>query len=205
MAVLAAILIISGCASTGRVAPQDSVPDAATLDVGAAIRAANADAKWPDIRWWKAYNDPQLDSIDVAKADFYPNIDLLASIGGYAAMGPLFQFFKSQSGSWTTGPATSLPIFDGGRLRGQLGATSAQYDGAVDRYDQTIVGALKNISDGVIRVRSAQTQEDDAQRSVAAATTSFDLAREGFRRGLTDYVNVLLAQTQLLHAQQNLR
>ncbi|PXW16816.1 efflux transporter outer membrane subunit [Paraburkholderia caballeronis] len=156
----------------------------------------------PDIvaaRWTVA---AQARGIDVAKAEFYPNVNLLASMGGYAAAGPLFQFLKSMSGSWTGGPALSLPIFDGGRLRAQLGAQSAAYDIAVDQYNQTIVTALKEIADQVVRMRSLATQDDDAHRSVAAAKRNYDLAEEGFRRGLTDYLNVLVAQNQLLRAQE---
>ncbi|WP_233862921.1 efflux transporter outer membrane subunit [Paraburkholderia adhaesiva] len=158
----------------------------------------------PDIvaaRWVVA---AQARGIDVAKAGFYPNVNLLLSMGGYAAAGPLFQFLKSMSGGYTAGPAFSLPIFDGGRLRAQLGAQSAAYDIAVEQYNQTIVTALKEIADQVVRMRSLATQDDDAHRSVAAAQRNFDLAREGFRRGLTDYVNVLIAQTQLLRAQEGL-
>ena len=156
----------------------------------------------PDVvaaRWTVA---AQARGIDVAKAEFYPDIDLLASIGGYAAMGPLFQFLKNPSHSWSAGPALSLPIFDGGRLRSQLGAASAGYDEAVERYNQSIVGALKDISDQVIRIRSLATQAEDADRSVAAARKNYDLSREGYRRGLTDYLNVLIAQNQLLRAQE---
>ncbi|MBB5506363.1 NodT family efflux transporter outer membrane factor (OMF) lipoprotein [Paraburkholderia sp. JPY681] len=156
----------------------------------------------PDVvaaRWTVA---AQARGIDVAKAGFYPDINLLASIGGYAAMGPLFQFLKSPSHSWSVGPALTLPIFDGGRLRSQLGAASAGYDEAVERYNQSIVTALKDISDQVIRIRSLTTQADDADRSVAAARRNYDLSREGFRRGLTDYLNVLVAQNQLLRAQE---
>ncbi|MFM0072192.1 efflux transporter outer membrane subunit [Paraburkholderia sediminicola] len=156
----------------------------------------------PDVvaaRWTVA---AQARGIDVAKASFYPDINLLASIGGYAAMGPLFQFLKDPSHSWSAGPALSLPIFDGGRLRSQLGAASAGYDEAVDSYNQSIVGALKDISDQVIRIRSLATQAQDADRSVAAARKNYNLAREGYRRGLTDYLNVLVAQSQLLRAQE---
>ncbi|WP_025600575.1 efflux transporter outer membrane subunit [Burkholderia sp. WSM2230] len=156
----------------------------------------------PDVvaaRWTVA---AQARGIDVAKAGFYPDIDLLASIGGYAAMGPLFQFLKNPSHSWSAGPALSLPILDGGRLRAQLGAASAGYDEAVQQYNQSIVGALKDISDQVIRIRSLTTQAQDAERSVAAARKNYDLSREGYRRGLTDYVNVLIAQNQLLRAQE---
>jgi outer membrane protein TolC len=119
-------------------------------------------------------------------------------------MGPLFQFLKSPSSSWTGGPAVSLPIFDGGRLRAQLGSASAGYDEAVESYNQTIVGALKSVSDEIVRTRSLQTQNDDAQRSVAIAQKTYDLANESFRRGLTDYVSVLVSQTELLHAKQQL-
>ncbi|MCC8394260.1 efflux transporter outer membrane subunit [Paraburkholderia sp. MMS20-SJTR3] len=156
----------------------------------------------PDVvaaRWGVA---AQARGIDVAKAGFYPDINLLASIGGYAAMGPLFQFLKAPSHSWSVGPALSLPIFDGGRLRSQLGAASAGYDEAVERYNQSIVTALKDISDQVIRIRSLSTQAEDADRSVAAARRNYDLSREGYRRGLTDYLNVLIAQSQLLRAQE---
>jgi NodT family efflux transporter outer membrane factor (OMF) lipoprotein len=156
----------------------------------------------PDIvaaRWTVA---AQARGIDVAHADFYPNIDLLASMGGLAAMGPFFQFLHAQNGTWTAGPAVSLPILDGGRLRAQLGVASAGYDEAAEQYNQAIVSALKEIADQVVRIRSLETQAKEAQRAVDIATRNYQLAREGYRRGLTDYVNVLIAQTQQLHAQE---
>jgi NodT family efflux transporter outer membrane factor (OMF) lipoprotein len=156
----------------------------------------------PDVvaaRWTVA---AQARGIDIAKADFYPNVNLLVSMGGYAAGGPLFQFLKSMSGSYTGGPALSLPIFDGGRLRSQLGAQSAAYDIAVEQYNQTIVTSLRQIADQVVRMRSLATQADDAHRSVAVAQRNYDLAQRSYQRGLTDYLNVLTAQTQLLRAQE---
>ncbi|WP_153100562.1 efflux transporter outer membrane subunit [Paraburkholderia hayleyella] len=156
----------------------------------------------PDIvaaRWSVA---AQARGIDVAHANFYPDINLLASVGGYAAMGPLFQFMHGSNGSWSAGPALSLPIFDGGRLRAELGAAAAGYDVAVERYNQTLVTALREIADQVVRIRSLATQEKDAQRSVDAARKTYLLSRTGYQRGLTDYLNVLVAQSQLLRAQE---
>ncbi|MGF6770576.1 NodT family efflux transporter outer membrane factor (OMF) lipoprotein [Paraburkholderia sp. GAS199] len=156
----------------------------------------------PDVvaaRWTVA---AQARGIDVAKANFYPDVNLLASFGGFAAAGPLFRFLRAANGGWTAGPALSLPIFDGGRLRSELGASDAGYDVAVEQYNQTIISALKDVSDQVVRMRSLQTQEADAERSVAIARKNYDLSKEGFRRGLTDYLNVLIAQNQLLRAQE---
>jgi NodT family efflux transporter outer membrane factor (OMF) lipoprotein len=156
----------------------------------------------PDVvaaRWTVA---AQARGIDVAKANFYPDINLLASIGGEAAGGPLFQFLHAASGTWTGGPALTLPIFNGGRLRSQLGAADAGYDVAVDQYNQTIVSALKDVADQVVRIRSLEIQEEDAGRTVATARKSYELATEGYRRGLTNYLNVLIAQNQLLYAEE---
>ncbi|MGA3248217.1 MAG: efflux transporter outer membrane subunit [Paraburkholderia sp.] len=156
----------------------------------------------PDIvaaRWTVA---AQARGIDVAKANFYPDINLLASIGGEAVGGPLFQFLHAANGTYTAGPAVSLPILNGGRLRSQLGAADAGYDVAVEQYNQAIVSALKDVADQVVRIRSLETQEDDAERSVATARKNYDLSKEGFRRGLTNYLNVLIAQNQLLHAEE---
>jgi outer membrane protein TolC len=58
------------------------------------------------------------------------------------------------------------------------------------------------VADQVVRIRSLETQEGDAERSVATARKNYDLSKEGFRRGLTNYLNVLIAQNQLLHAEE---
>jgi NodT family efflux transporter outer membrane factor (OMF) lipoprotein len=140
--------------------------------------------------------------VDVAHAAFYPNINLLASLGGFAAGGPLFQFLHAANGGWTAGPALSLPIFEGGALRGRLGAAAAGYDEAVEHYNAAVIAALKQIADQIVRLHSLAAQEGDAMRSASLAERSYRLAQVGFERGLNDYVNVVVGQTQWLGAQQ---
>lgn len=140
--------------------------------------------------------------IDVAHAAFYPNINLMASLGGFAVGGPLFQFLNAANGGWTAGPALSLPIFEGGALRGRLGAAAAGYDEAVERYNATVIGALKQIADQIVQMQSLAAQQRDAERSASTAQRSYQLAQIGFKRGLSDYVNVILGETQWLGAQQ---
>jgi NodT family efflux transporter outer membrane factor (OMF) lipoprotein len=155
----------------------------------------------PDIvaaRWMIA---AQARGIDVAKAGFYPNINLAASLTQTFAGGALLSFLTSDATGYRFGPALSLPIFEGGALRAQLGAASAQYDQAVDHYNGALIGALKDIADQLVRVHSLDTQLEASGRSVAAARKSYDLADAGYKRGLTDYLNVLIAQAQLLRAQ----
>ncbi|XOD03152.1 efflux transporter outer membrane subunit [Burkholderia sp. 22PA0099] len=157
----------------------------------------------PDVVAARWMVDAQARGIDVAKAQFYPNVDLMASLGGFGVGSALTGFLRSMNGGWTAGPAITLPIFEGGRLRAQLGGAAAGYDEAVEHYNQTLVSALKDIADNVVRIRSLDTQRKDAARSVSLTRRSFDLSHQGFKRGLTDYVNVLVSQSQLLRAQES--
>lgn len=138
--------------------------------------------------------------IHAAKAQFYPSLNLTA-LGGVVSS-EVDQLLKSGSTFAFLGPALSLPIFDGGRLRAQLGKAAAGYDLAVAHYNQTVIGALKNISDQLIRRESMNAQAHFAAQSVAAAQKTYDIATVAFQRGLTDYLNVLQAQTLLFRQQQ---
>jgi NodT family efflux transporter outer membrane factor (OMF) lipoprotein len=159
----------------------------------------------PDVVAQRWRVEAQARSIDVAKAAFYPNINLVAS-GGGSAVGAVFSTFtRLSSMGFTAGPAISLPIFEGGRLRAGLGAAAANYDIAVAQYNGAVLGALHEISDNLLSFESLRRQQDEAARSVSTAQRSYDLALSGFQRGLTDYLNVLTAQTRLLQQQQSVK
>jgi len=140
--------------------------------------------------------------IEVAKAAFYPNVNLMAGIGPQAAGGSLLSFLSLPNVATTYGPAISLPIFEGGRLRGQLSATTAGYDIEVEHYNQLLSLALKSIADQIVTLQSLTRQQQQADLSVAAAQKNVDIATRAYQRGLTNYLNVLTAQTQWLRQQQ---
>ncbi|MCP3752353.1 efflux transporter outer membrane subunit [Pseudomonas sp. SBB6] len=156
----------------------------------------------PDVvasRWQVA---AQARGIDVAHAGFFPNVDLVGGLGFMATGGGPLEFLTGRKFNYNVGPAISLPVFDGGRLRSQLGVAAAGYDIAVARYNQTVVEALKGVSDQLIRRESMNEQQHFAAESVASAQKTYDIAMIAFQRGLTDYLNVLNAQTQLFRQQQ---
>jgi len=139
--------------------------------------------------------------IDVAKAQFYPNVSLTAFLG-LQSIG-LSQFLRAGSAIAGAGPALSLPIFDGGRLRGNLAAADADYDTAVELYNQTLVDALRDVVDQLASLRSVGEQRRQQRIAVATAQEAYDLALLRYREGIGNYLQVLTAQWQLL-AQQSL-
>ena len=71
---------------------------------------------WP-ARWRVA---AEARGIEAAKADFYPNVDLLGGLGSSAVQGGVLDFLRYDKLTWGLGPALSLPIYDGGLRRGRL-------------------------------------------------------------------------------------
>ncbi|MDD2336139.1 MAG: efflux transporter outer membrane subunit [Geobacteraceae bacterium] len=150
----------------------------------------------PDVaaQRWRA--EAEAENIKVAKAAFYPNINIAAFIG-WQAIG-FSKFFSGTSLTHGISPALSLPIFEGSRLRSQLGATTADYDMAVEAYNLTLLQALQEISNELVTLRSLDKQRNEAIRAENLAENAYGIALRGYHSGLTDYLSVLNAQNQTL-------
>src|SRR5262249_25126164 len=79
--------------------------------------AADLLGRGPDVAAARMRAEAAGNRIDQARAAFYPNVDLLA-FTGVQSLG-LDMLTKSGSSIGSIGPAISLPVLDGGRLRGQ--------------------------------------------------------------------------------------
>jgi len=106
----------------------------------------------PDIIAARLRSEAAASRIKEARAAFYPNINL-AGLIGLQALG-LDNVFKSGSEFGTVGPAISLPIFDGGSLRGRYRASEADYREAVAQYDGALIQALREIADAAASERA---------------------------------------------------
>ncbi|HXN16065.1 MAG TPA: efflux transporter outer membrane subunit, partial [Usitatibacter sp.] len=139
--------------------------------------------------------------IDVAKAQFYPDVSLTAFLG-LQSIG-LSQLLRSASGIAGIGPAVSLPIFNGGALRAGLAARDADYDVAVEQYNQVLVDALRDVVDQLSSLRFLGQQRAQQRLALASAQQAYDLSVLRYREGLGNYLQVLSAESQVL-AQKSL-
>ena len=137
--------------------------------------------------------------IEVAKAQFYPNVDLKAALG---VLGFGFDRLLSVDAlNSSIGPAVTLPIFEGGKLRAGLDVRTAQYDAAVDAYNATVVEALHEVADQISRLESLRSLRERRRETLSFAQRAHELAAIAFRAGLTDYNNVLSTEDALNRAQ----
>ncbi len=74
---------------------------------------------------------------------------------------------------------------------------------AVESYNSAVIGALREVADQVISLRSLARQLERTDAALASAQTAESQAEQGFRAGLTDYLSVLSTQAELLVQQRN--
>jgi NodT family efflux transporter outer membrane factor (OMF) lipoprotein len=134
--------------------------------------------------------------IHQAKAAFYPNVNLSAFIGVQALQ--LNNLGKSASDIGSIGPAISLPIFDGGRLRGQLRGAEADYAEAVANYDRAVIQALQDVADAATSQKLLGAQIARTDESVEAARQAWQIQGNRYNGGLATYLDVLSAEETLL-------
>lgn len=141
-----------------------------------------------------------LHGVDVARAQFYPNVSLTA-FAGLSSLG-LDRFLEAAARTYGAGPALRLPIFDGGRLRANLGARATEVDLAVDAYDATLLRALREVADEVTTLQSLDRQQVSQAEATAAADAAYALAVQRYEAGLGNFLTVLTAQTNVLAQQR---
>jgi outer membrane protein TolC len=136
--------------------------------------------------------------IGVARAQFYPNINLAAYIGQQALFANLLWRSSSQIGG--VGPALTLPIFEGGELRAQYRGAKANYDEAVATYDATLVQALHQVADVAASERALGTRLEQSRAALEANEEAYRLTRMRYEGGLSNYQAVLIAEDAVLQS-----
>ncbi len=154
----------------------------------------------PDILAAQARVDAALSGRKVAKAAFYPDVDLLAT-AGWAAIG-LGPLFKPESAQYGGGPAIHLPLFDAGQLRAQYTESVAEIDFAVAGYNGTITEAVKDTADALTRIRSLQSQRIEHEHELVAAENAYRLAQTRYRTGLSNQITLLDVENTVFNARQ---
>jgi len=131
-----------------------------------------------------------------AKAQFYPNINLVA-FAGLSSIG-LGRLLDVNSQQWGVGSAIRLPIFEGGRLRGNLRGRTADLDAAVEGYNQTVLDAIHETTDEIASSQSITRQQAQQHEALAAAEDAYQIAVQRYSAGLGTYLHVLTAESTVL-------
>ena len=140
--------------------------------------------------------------IGVAKAAFFPSINLTAS-GGYQSSDLLGVVSRSGFG-YSLGGLVDLPIFDAGRRSGNYKTAKAQHEEFLIAYQKAINGAFQDVSDALVGYQ--RTKEYTASQTELAETLRHQshIANQRYEGGVSSYLEVLDTERQRLTAEQQL-
>jgi NodT family efflux transporter outer membrane factor (OMF) lipoprotein len=158
--------------------------------------AADLVGRRPDLTAARLRANAASKRIGQAEAAFYPNVNLTAFIG-VQSLG-LDLLTKDGSSIGSVGPAVSLPIFTGGRLRAQLRSVDAEYAEAVANYERTLVQALQEVADAAVSQQAVAPQLERVGEAVEAAREAWSVQNNRYEGGLATYLDVLSAEDYLL-------
>ena len=150
----------------------------------------------PDLAAARLRVEAAAERVGQAHAAFYPNVNLAGLIGVQSLGLSLLTNDGSTFGS--VGPAVSLPIFNGGRLRSQLHGSEAEYAEAVATYDRTVVQAMQDVADVATSQKALGPQLERIGEAVADAREAWRVQNNRYQGGLATYLDVLSAEDYLL-------
>jgi outer membrane protein, multidrug efflux system len=153
----------------------------------------------PDIRQAEQNLVAANADIGVAKAAYYPDISLTAVLGLQSA--DLSDLFKGPSKAWSFGASVLQPIFNAGRVRGQVAQAEAIQQEALFTYQRSIISAFRDVENALVdRAKFGQVREEQT-RNVRALQRFRDLADLRYREGATIYLEVATAEQSLFNAE----
>lgn len=136
--------------------------------------------------------------IGVAKAAYYPSLNLAATNGYQAST--FSNLLTNAARYWALGPAAlALPLFDGGARGATLGETIHSYDASVAFYRQTVLVGFQEVEDHLAALRILEQEIKVQEKAVAAARKAVELTTNQYQAGTLSYLNVNTAQTAALN------
>jgi outer membrane protein, multidrug efflux system len=150
----------------------------------------------PDIRSAETELISAHADIGKARAAFYPRLQLGAdNIFTAATMSQPAGIAVALAASLTT------PIFQGGRIEGELERTLARRTELLEIYRKTILTAYQEVEDALALGSQSSRRREQLLLSVASAEQAYEIAHNRFLAGATDYQTLLIVQRSLLNAQ----
>jgi len=137
--------------------------------------------------------------IGVAKAAYFPTISL-TGLFGYVSS-DLGSLITDSANTWNIGAAILGPIYQGGKLSGQVAASEAVQRQALTTYLKAVQNAFREVEDSLINVRKSREQLAAEGRRVEALKNYARLAKLRYDEGYSSYIDVLDAQRQLFTAE----
>jgi multidrug efflux system outer membrane protein len=179
-----------------------SLEDQLPPEVPAGLPSALLERR-PDIREAEQQLRSANAQVGVAKADFFPQLNLTGLFGEVSSD---LSTFTSGGGdiAWSIAAGLTGPIFHGGQLRAQYAQARAAREQFALQYQETVLNAFLEISDALVSREKLAEARTHQTRAVDAYKVAVKISMERYRLGNADYFEVLQEQQLLFPAEDSL-
>jgi NodT family efflux transporter outer membrane factor (OMF) lipoprotein len=147
--------------------------------------------------------------IGVARAAFFPAVNLTSSIG--FASDQISNLLTRPSLAWSLGPSyqgnsaavetITQTVFDGGRIEALTDDAWAVYSETVANYRQTVLTAYQDVEDSLVALQQLEQENHTQSAASVSAYKAVAQAEYRYKGGLTTYLEVAIEQTIALQAE----
>jgi len=197
-----ALVLLAGGPIDASLLPQAEVTDVASVRPLPAGVPGDVLLRRPDVMAAEHVLLSANANIGAARAAFFPSISLTGNIG--SASSELSGLFDSGTRVWSFIPKLNLPIFQGGKLRANLGMATADRDIALAQYEKAIQSGFREAADALALNESLDAQLASQQALVAAAEQAQRLSQARYDAGLDSFLTLLDARRTAYTARQSL-
>ncbi len=156
-------------------------------------------AQRPDIRQAEAQLAAANANVENARAQFLPSITLTGE-GGYQSA-VLRVLLRPKSAIYTAAAGLTQPIFEGGRLLGNLDLQKGRQDELLQNYRKAVISGFADVENALDGIRQTALRERLQRDVVASSRRAFDISEQRLREGTIDLVTVLQTQQTLFQAE----
>jgi NodT family efflux transporter outer membrane factor (OMF) lipoprotein len=178
--------------------PSDSLLDLSLPAVGPGLPSELL-LRRPDVPQAEAQLIAANANIKVARAQFFPSFGLTAD-GGVTSL-LLASGAAPVTGVYALSASITQPIFEGGRLSGQLELSKAQYEELVQDYRKAALSAFGDVEDALAATKATADQQAEQQKARASALQAYQMALDAFHGGTATILSVLVSESALFSAE----
>ena len=156
-------------------------------------------ANRPDIREAEFKIEASKFDLQAAKAAFYPNFNITASLG-FQAFNPEFLFSSPASIAYSVFGTLVAPIINMNALKAQFNTAQANQLTAMYHYQKTVLNAYVEVANQLVAIQNLQEINLLKTQQNALLKKSVGTSGELYRTARATYLEVLLAQQNALQS-----
>jgi NodT family efflux transporter outer membrane factor (OMF) lipoprotein len=153
----------------------------------------------PDIRQAERELEASGLDVNVARAHFFPRLDITAGIG-YEAFDPKYLFWTPDAVIYNAVGELTGPLINKKAIQAEFLSANAKQLESLYNYQRVILNAFTEVVNRVTTMENYGRSIEMKKQQLEALVSSVDIASNLFKAARIDFINVLFAQRDLLDA-----